>query len=97
MKFSGRQGGLVRRIYAGILGPLAFTTTVARGLAHGAAAEPTLWSAWGCLLLFAGVGYVIGWIAETTIDQSVRQRFAAEMAEMREASAGAVPAASVRK
>lgn len=97
VKFNGRQGRALRQIYAGILGPLAFATSLARGFAHGAAAEPALWSAWGCLVMFAGVGYVIGWIAERTVDQSVQERFKAEMAAVRAADAGVVPATPVRK
>lgn len=63
------------RIYAGILGSLAFATTVARGLVHGMAVEPTLAQALGNLALFAAVGLALGWIAERTIVESVSRQF----------------------
>ncbi|MBN2477122.1 MAG: hypothetical protein JXB62_21115 [Pirellulales bacterium] len=72
-------------IYAGILGPLAFLTSLARGFVHGGGAESTLWAAWFGLLAFSAIGYVIGCIAERTVEESVRGRIAAELAAEREA------------
>lgn len=69
------------RIYAGILGPLAFLTNVLRGAASGAAADHVLWSAWTSLWLFAALGCVAGWIAERTVDESVRQRVSGLLAD----------------
>ncbi len=71
---------LVARIYAGILGPLALVTCVARGLLHGSGVESTLLSAWLSLLVFSAVGYVIGRLAEWIVDESVGAVVQAELA-----------------
>ena len=68
------------RIYAGILGILAFLTSLARGAIHGGSAESSLWLAWCCLWVFAAVGYVLAWIAERTVEESVIAQVAAELA-----------------
>ncbi len=68
------------RIYAGILGPLAFLTAVARGLVHGGTVEHTLLEAWIGLVVFSIVGFFIGWIAGATIDESVNAQIAREVA-----------------
>jgi hypothetical protein len=68
---------LVARIYAGILGPLAFLTCLARGVLHAWSAEKALLVAWTSLLAFALLGSVIGWIAEWILEDEVRGRIAA--------------------
>ncbi len=67
-------------IYAGILGPLAFLTAVARGVIHGGGAESVLLGAWFGLLAFSAIGYVAGWIAGRVVAESVRGRIANELA-----------------
>lgn len=67
-------------VYAGILGPLAFLTSVARGVMHDGGTESVLLGAWCSLLAFAAVGYVIGWVAGKTVEESVRGRIKAELA-----------------
>ena len=69
------------RIYAGILGPLALAVVVVRSLRHGGNAESTLMVAALCLLGFAAIGYVIGTLAQWTIDDSVRARVEMELAK----------------
>lgn len=81
------------RIFAGILGPLAFLASLARGALFGATAETTLWAAWLGLLAFSAVGLLVGWIAGTTIEESVRARIEAELAAQ-EAAEKAEAAAS---
>jgi H+/gluconate symporter-like permease len=76
----------VARTYAGILGPLAFLTSLAHGLIHARSNEAALFGAWCSLLLFAAAGYVLGWIAGRTIEQSVQATIEAELA--REESSG---------
>jgi len=70
----------VAHVYAGILGPLAFLTSLARGFVHGGGTQSVLWTAWCSLLAFAVVGYVIGWVAGKTVEQSVHGRIRAELA-----------------
>ena len=67
-------------MYAGILGPLAFLTCLARGLIHGGGTETVLLTAWCSLLVFAAIGGVIGWVAERIVEDSVRGRISAELA-----------------
>ena len=66
-------------IYAGILGLLAFSTFLARGMIHAADGQTTLLGAWCCLIGFAALGYLIGAIAERTVEESVRATIQAEL------------------
>ena len=68
------------RIYAGILGPLALITSLAHGFIHATDADAMLFSAWCSLLVFAAVGYAIGWIAGRTVEESVSSVIEAELA-----------------
>ena len=68
------------RAFAGILGPLAMATVVLRALRHGAAIEATLQWATISLCMFAVVGYLLGSLAEWTVEESVRSKVAAEVA-----------------
>ncbi len=68
------------RIYAGILGPLAFLTSLAHGLLHGRSTETVLLDAWCALAGFAALGCVIGWIAGRTVEEEVYRRVALSQA-----------------
>jgi hypothetical protein len=83
----------VAHVYAGILGPLAFLTSLARGALHGGSTQSVLWTAWCSLLVFAAVGYLVGWVAGMTVEESVRGRISAELAagQPPETSQGAGP------
>jgi hypothetical protein len=70
----------VARLYAGILGLLAFLTNLIRGMVHGYGAESTLWSACLSMALFAVVGVVLGGLARWIVEDSVNSRLAAELA-----------------
>jgi Na+/glutamate symporter len=70
----------VGRIYGGILGLLAFQTTIFRGWIHNADVQATLWTAWLALIAFATVGLVLGRIAGETVKQYVVSRMNAELA-----------------
>jgi hypothetical protein len=61
--------------YAGILGPIAFVTTLVRGVIGGGGADQALVSSAIHLLAFAAIGYVLGRVAEYVVLESVRQRF----------------------
>jgi hypothetical protein len=67
------------RIYAGILGLLAFATVLARGIVHESAPAGTIWQACGMLFVFAGVGCVAGQIARWLVDDSIREQLASQM------------------
>jgi len=69
----------VGRIYAGILGPLAFLAVLFGAALDGATPEETLWRAWASLWAFAALGYVVGRLADRTIEESVASRVAAEL------------------
>jgi hypothetical protein len=77
----------VGRRYAGILGLLAFSTSVLRAAIQGAGPDALL-TATIQLFAFAAAGWIVGTIAEQTIEQSVRTRFEAEL---KAAEAGAKP------
>lgn len=67
------------RTYAGILGPLAMVTVVARTLLHGGGVEVTLKCACLCLVLFAIIGWIVGRWAEQIVVEAVRTRLLAEL------------------
>ncbi|MFH1918800.1 MAG: hypothetical protein ABIP48_02790 [Planctomycetota bacterium] len=73
------------RAYAGILATLALVTSLAHGLIHARETDAILLGAWVSLLVFAGVGCVVGWIAGQTVDESVRVILESEL--VREESA----------
>ena len=68
------------RIYAGILGPLAMTVVICRGIKESGGVEGTLTLATLSLVVFAIVGFALGHLAQTTVEQSVRQTIETELA-----------------
>ena len=54
-------------------------TVVARALVHGGGAETTLKYAVVCLFLFAAIGWIIGMLAEQTIQEAARRRLSVEL------------------
>ncbi len=69
------------RMYAGILGPLAMTLVIGRGLKESSGLEGTLSMATISLILFAGIGFVLGQIAQNTVEESVRTKMERELAQ----------------
>jgi hypothetical protein len=69
------------RLYAGILGPLAMTVVICRGWLNAGGVEGTLSLATISLAGFALLGAILGHIAQTTIDQSVRAKLEQELNE----------------
>jgi hypothetical protein len=70
----------VARIYAGVLGLLAFLTCLARGAFQGGRPGSILQTACLALLGFALLGQVIGAWAAWIVEDAVRGRLAAELA-----------------
>ena len=66
-------------IYAGILGLLALLTSLAHGMIHASDRDAMLRAAWWCLAGFSALGYVIGWIAARTVEESVGATIRAEL------------------
>lgn len=62
------------RAYAGILGPIAFVTVVARAVIGGGNAQNALLSAMVALFAFAVIGYVVGMVAERVVVEGVEAR-----------------------
>jgi hypothetical protein len=81
------------RIYAGILGLLAFATVVARGLVHAGSASETIRQASMVMFVFTAVGYAVGRVAQWTVDDSVRGRLAGEIANQSRAASTRTTAA----
>lgn len=75
------------RLYAGVLGPIAFAAILARSLVDGGGVETTLKLATCCLFAFAAIGYVVGCIAESIVNDSVRMRFEQEFQANQKAAA----------
>ena len=79
------------RSYAGILGPLAFVTEIARGVLRSAGTESTVMTAVAALFVFAFVGFVLGELAGWIVNDAVRSRLAAEIAAAKPKAAAAKP------
>lgn len=75
------------RLFAGILGPLAMLTITTSGLIHGRTSESVAWVAWIALIVFAAIGYVLGWIANRTVEDSVQAAIAAHLEAEAESNA----------
>ena len=76
------------RAYAGVLGPLAFVTLVARGLLHSRGPESTLQAGLIGLVCFSLIGTVIGELAGWIVRDSVQATAAAEITEQQTAASG---------
>jgi hypothetical protein len=72
------------RVYAGILGPLAMTVVICRGWLGSGGVEGTLTLATTHLVLFAMAGAILGHLAQTTIDESVRARLEQQLTHLAE-------------
>ncbi len=67
------------RAYAGVLGYLAAAVTLARGVIASGGVEGTVLSAIAAMAVFATIGFVLGTIAQATVDQSVREQFESQV------------------
>jgi hypothetical protein len=69
------------RVYAGILGPLAMSVVICRGWLGSGGVEGTLTLATTHLVLFAAIGAILGHLAQTTVDESVRAKLEQELSK----------------
>jgi len=74
------------RMYAGILGLLAFSTVLTRTLIDGTTGVVALQTATVCLFAFAAIGYFAGQIADSIVGDVVHTRFDEELAAREEAA-----------
>ena len=65
--------------YAGILGTLAYVIVILRGVLQGYAVEGKIKLSILLLFVFAAIGYVIGKIAESTIEDSIQVQLQREL------------------
>jgi hypothetical protein len=75
-----REFSAVGRAYGGILGLLAFSTLLLRGICSAGGSESVLLQAWLGLVLFAALGLLAGSIAAWLIRRSVQDQLTAEAA-----------------
>ena len=76
------------RAYSGVLGAMAMIFVILRGLLFGMLADEILGMCLVVFTIFAVVGYVIGWIADRTVCESVENRFRGEIARLQASTAG---------
>ena len=74
------------RVYAGVLGPLAMAVVICRGWFGSGDAVNTLGQATVYLAIFSVVGALIGQIAQSTIDESVRSKLEQQLSRAPEKS-----------
>ena len=67
------------RTYAAALGLVAFVAMIARGLLSEGGVYETLPGAGACLLVFAAIGFVIGRITESLLEERVISRLNVEL------------------
>jgi len=72
----------VGRAYAGVLGPLAMATMLAREASSSGNASTMLLHAWLSLVVFALLGSIIGFLAGRIVEDSVRTEMLAEKAAL---------------
>ena len=86
----------MNRKFAGILGPVAFATTLLHGWIVGASVESNLQLACFCLFGFAAIGWIVGSIAEWVVIESVQGQFNNELkAQMTRRAADTAEASQV--
>jgi hypothetical protein len=67
------------RSYAAVLGFLGFAAAIARGIVEAQTANEMVWQAVFNLVAFFVVGLIVGWIAQWTVDDSIRSQLAMQM------------------
>lgn len=69
------------RQYAGILGSLGMAIAMLRNLRLGSGFETSVTQAVVSVALLAAIGFLVGWIAEATVDEAVRTKLEQQLAE----------------
>jgi len=82
------------RVYAGILGTLAMAAVLCRGVKDSGGVDGTLSIATLALVGFALLGSILGHIAQSTVDESVRLKIERELNAHAAAAEGKPPAAT---
>ena len=75
------------RAYSGVLGSLALCLVIARGLVLGLPPNDCLTQSLAVFVVFAVIGFCIGYMADRTVCESVENRFREEMASLHAATA----------
>ncbi len=70
------------RAYSGMLGSVALSLVILRGLVLGFLPNEILIQALVVFGTFSALGFCIGWIADQTVCDSVENRFRKEMARL---------------
>ncbi len=76
------------RAYSGVLGAMALSLVILRGLMLGMLPNEILSQGLVVFFAFAIIGYAIGFLADKTVCESVENRFRSEMARLQSAAAG---------
>ncbi len=63
----------ISRSFAGVLAIVAFLVTLCRGVSQSHAASDAIANALMAMAVFAVIGKLIGWIAERSLEESVKQ------------------------
>jgi hypothetical protein len=74
------------RKYAGILGMLALSTVMARGVLKSASMASTMTWGLGMMVIFALAGWLLGSLAEQKVTAALKGRFADEMDKLTKSS-----------
>ena len=62
-------------------------TITTSGLIHGRTSQSVAWAAWIALIVFAAIGYLLGWIANRTVEESVQSVISAHLDDESEPNA----------
>ncbi len=84
------------RRYAVIMGLLSLTVVLLRAAKNGGGFETTVGVALGWMALFTLIGGIVGSLAQTTVEESMRLRISRELAEIAAARAAADQAEAAR-
>lgn len=69
------------RVYAVVFGSLGLCTALIRDVIHGSDPQRSLVRGWVVLLVFSGIGAIVGVIAERVLREAVEQRLRGELAD----------------